>query len=277
MYKYLLIFILPIFLLSCSEKTEKKSISRIEKNPVSSFETSFHSIKKEQGIFKEFLGVKLGDGYKQLKNIYPRAQFRGDNIEKQCGHYSVRHSNGFFINVYNHNVMAISSDYQKIEEGTDIFKLMNTFIKKHGKPSKKEVSKNRNTIELDYSTGSTQLSLTLRAKPEGITSEVYWTYSLSLTYKNSISDPVFSKSYACERMKKPPNIGDCVKFVTTGAGILNGGDKIVTTGRVTMKSPTEIFVSITNIKNSNSIIIENKTYWRKDEVGVPYSNIENCN
>jgi hypothetical protein len=275
MYKYLLIFILPIFLISCSEKTEKKSTSKTEKNPVSSFETSINSLKKERGVFTEFLGVKLGNGYKQVKSIYPRARFEGDDIEKQCGAYSVKHSKGFFFSVYDHRLMDILTGFQKIKRGTDLFRLKDSFIKKHGEPNDKQVSKDQ--IELNYFTGDTELTLTLRAEPKGITSEVHWTYHLKLSYKSSILDPAFSKSLACERVRYPPNIGDCVKFVTTGTGLLNGGDKIVTTGRVTMKSPTEIFVYITNIKDSNSIIIGNSTYWRKDEVAVPHRNIESCN
>jgi len=275
MYKYLLIFILPIFLISCSEKEEKNLVSKIEKNPVSSFEISFNSLKKEKGVFTEFLGVNLGNGYKQVKNIYPEARFKGDDIEKQCGSYSVKHSKGFSFAVYDHRIMEILTGYQKIKRGTDIFRLKDSFIKKHGEPSEKQISKDE--IELNYFTGDTELTLTLRAEPKGMTSEIYWTYFLKLSYKSSILDPAFSKSLACERVRNPPNIGDCVKFFTTGTGLLNGGDKIVTTGRVTMKSPSEIFVAITNIQNSNSIVIGNKTYWRKDEVAVPHRNIESCN
>lgn len=238
-------------------------------------------IKKSGDRFVGALGISLGDSITDVMRKYPDVELVTSSEQQSCGFYNPRmktKNGSLYFRIYDHKVVGINYE-GGIDEWSDIHKIMDEFISRLGEPDESYSLDDGKTLSVFYGRrkSSSELGVSVRSNPKNVVPVAHWKYNIDLAYNSSVSNPMNERSSRCESRVSWPFVGNCVRFNNVGSGLLNKGNEIVTTGRVTMKSDSSVYVYISGIKGSDSLLVDGRRYHEKDEIAVPYNQLRRCN
>ena len=233
----------------------------------------------------EMLGLVLGDRLDKIFKKYPDIDFHHSTNNKKkeaCGAINLR---GFeperklYINLYDHQIVSISV-IQKFEANTDIKSMMDEFIKIHGKTSDMDSLRGGKELYAYYnrrSKSSPNFGIEITGNSSQKVSSSRLQYELRMQVHDGKWQSLYDKSDNCVAKVEWPLIGECVEFKNVGAGFLNKGNEIITSGRVTMKpSSSSAYVFISDIDGADKLNIDGKNFYKNEEIKVPISQLSQC-